>query len=306
MKKARFIFYLLVFTTANLLSQQSDFPKLTGPYLGQTLPGVTPEIFAKDIISPICPIHGCPVFTPDGKEIYWAPMDGGNCEDKTDEILFMKLINNVWTEPEVVPFSSTFFDSDDPCISPDGKRIYFNTHRPSGLLSFDFAEKIMYVERVDDDWSSPQSVGSVVNSLFRHWQISVTKNYDLYFHAEKNVEKPGIYVSRYNVGEYQTPERLPAEINSGNPTMPYIAPDESYLIFVRTMKESGDDLFISYKDSNGKWTEAKTLGDKINSTYHDLCPNVTPDGKYIFFLSQRDGESYAYWVDAKIIEALRH
>jgi hypothetical protein len=37
----------------------------------------------------------------------------------------------------------------------------------------------------------------------------------------------------------------------------------------------------------------------------ELCPNVTPDGKYLFFLSTRDGEGLAYWVDAIIIEQLK-
>ena len=32
---------------------------------------------------------------------------------------------------------------------------------------------------------------------------------------------------------------------------------------------------------------------------------VTADGKYLFFLSQRDGESHAYWVRADFIEKLR-
>jgi len=222
MNKAVFIFNLLVLTATNCLSQQSEFPKLTGPYLGQEPPGDTPEIFAKNIIAKNCPIHGCPVFTPDGKEIYWAPMNSEGCEEKTDEILFMKMENDLWTGPEVVSFSSAFFDSDDPCMSPDGKRVYFNTHRPSGLLSFDFDEKIMYVERDGNGWSYPENIGDEINSMFRHWQMSVNKNYDLYFHAERNVDKPGIYVSRYEKGEYQTPQMLLAQINSESPIMPYI------------------------------------------------------------------------------------
>ena len=35
------------------------------------------------------------------------------------------------------------------------------------------------------------------------------------------------------------------------------------------------------------------------------CPYVTPDGKYIFFNSGRNGNWDIYWVDAKIIEELK-
>ena len=51
MRKYFFIICLLILASVNLLSQQSDFPKLTGPYLGQKPPGMTPEIFAEGIVS---------------------------------------------------------------------------------------------------------------------------------------------------------------------------------------------------------------------------------------------------------------
>jgi hypothetical protein len=31
----------------------------------------------------------------------------------------------------------------------------------------------------------------------------------------------------------------------------------------------------------------------------------SPDGKYLFFLSQRDGESHPYWIRAEVIQKLR-
>jgi len=43
----------------------------------------------------------------------------------------------------------------------------------------------------------------------------------------------------------------------------------------------------------------------VNSPAIELCPMVTADGKYLFFLSQRDGESHVYWVSAAVIEKLR-
>jgi len=286
-------------------AQEGDIPRPQGPYLGQTPPNTTPVLFAADLLSPRCAIHGCPVFSPGGEEVFWGPMSGSKCGEKNDEILFRKQVDGVWSEPRVVPFSSAFWDSDDPCLSPDGKRIYFTTHRPSGLLRFDFDEKIMYAEREGTGWSSARSVGRAVNAMFRHWQVSVNRNYDLFFHAERETDKPGIFVARWVRGAYQKPERLPDEINSVNSTNPFVAPDESYLLFVRTMPETGDDIFVSFKDANGKWTEARKLGDAVNSASHDMCPNVSPDGKFLFFLRLREGMNRAFWVSASVIEELR-
>jgi hypothetical protein len=47
------------------------------------------------------------------------------------------------------------------------------------------------------------------------------------------------------------------------------------------------------------------MGPTINTYGHELYPVVTLDGRFLFFLSSRDGYSRTYWVDAQIIENLR-
>ena len=51
MKKIIITICFFVLVVTNAFSQQNDFLKLTGPYLGQNPPGMTPEIFAPGIIS---------------------------------------------------------------------------------------------------------------------------------------------------------------------------------------------------------------------------------------------------------------
>ncbi len=53
-------------------TQQSDFPVLRGPYLGQKPPGDVPELFAPGIVSDVYFEHSGAVFTPDGKELFWS------------------------------------------------------------------------------------------------------------------------------------------------------------------------------------------------------------------------------------------
>lgn len=83
----------------------------------------------------------------------------------------------------------------------------------------------------------------------------------------------------------------------------FIAPDSSFLIFC-SIRESGfgmGDLYISFKDEYGKWTNPINMGSEINTEFHELCPFVTKDGKYLFYTSHQD----IYWVDADIIEKIR-
>jgi Tol biopolymer transport system component len=95
---------------------------------------------------------------------------------------------------------------------------------------------------------------------------------------------------------------------------PFVAPDESYLAFARDERagpspsgRTTKDLFISVRLKGDVWSEAVELGPGINVPgVEDICPMVSPDGKYLFFVSRRINREFrAHWVDAAVIEDLR-
>ena len=47
------------------------------------------------------------------------------------------------------------------------------------------------------------------------------------------------------------------------------------------------------------------MGARINTSSHEMSVSISPDGKYIFFGSFRNGNGDIYWVDAKIIDELK-
>jgi hypothetical protein len=91
-------------------------------------------------------------------------------------------------------------------------------------------------------------------------------------------------------GKYQDPENLGDAINTTfDEYEPYIAPDDSFLIFMAAGRPDGlggYDLFISY-NQHGQWTKAQNLRAPINSPADELSPKITPDGKYFFWASSR-------------------
>lgn len=272
-----------------------DFPILKDPYLGQKPPGTTPELFAPEVFK--AEVHGGLVFSPDGKEVYWDLMEEGR------NILFMRLENGQWTEPSEVAFKSRF-GTGDATFSPDGKSLFFTSQESIEGGRKDVDENIWFVERQNKGWGKPKSLSSAINSYSLHWQLSVAANGNLYFGTHTD-----IFVAKPENGEYTVVEKVSSAINTEhNESTPFISPDESYLIF---SKDGGDlryaDLFISFKDRDGTWTEAKNMGRQINSDMHELCPNVTPDGKYLFFNRNygEKGELRVFWVDAQIIEDLK-
>jgi hypothetical protein len=91
----------------------------------------------------------------------------------------------------------------------------------------------------------------------------------------------------------------------------FIARDESYIIHARHTATIASDLLISYKKSNGSWTNPKSLGSHINtpSPTWEYGPFVTQDNKYLFFTRGDNAwNSYlTYWVKIdNIIDSLKH
>ena len=105
------------------------------------------------------------------------------------------------------------------------------------------------------------------------------------------------------------PENPGSAINSDkNDWDSFIAPDESYIIFSSQNRDDtigGQDLYISYRKSDGRWSDAKNMGKRINSESGEICPSVSLDGKYFFFTSRRRGNADIFWIDAKIIVELK-
>ena len=63
---------------------------------------------------------------------------------------------------------------------------------------------------------------------------------------------------------------------------PFVAPDGSYLLFVRGM----GDIQVSFRDSGGRWGQPVSLGEQ----YGGMLPIVSPDGKYLAFITSRGDE----------------
>ena len=280
------------------------FPVLEGDYLGQKPPEGGAELFGLGIVSSIWGLHSTAVFSPDGNEVYWAPMvtfPGGIYSN--GGLLVMRRIDGRWTQPAWASFSGPGLGDDVPFFSASGKRIHFISRRPLPGETRNGSEKIWYADRTSTGWSEPRPLDPNVNPVDKHWQFSFDGRQNVYFAGRPpgGLGATDIYLARFTGDGYEKPVNVGAPINSaGIDDTPFIGPDGSYLLFSREF-----DLWASFLDAKGTWSEPINLGPQVNSPSIELCPIVTSDGKYLFFLSQRDGESHAYWVSASVIEKAR-
>ena len=130
-------------------------------------------------------------------------------------------------------------------------------------------------------------------------------------HLEGPFNGIGIYRAEFINGEYTEPKPLPSSINKADflNWTPFIAPDESYLLFSSNCQDPDNDwgdLYISLRLADGSWTNPANLGEAVNSPGQERFPMLSPDGKYLFFT--RPTAEYhqdVFWVSANFLDRLR-
>lgn len=297
MKKAHFIPILLLALILNACNTKKQNPKesdttiIESYYLGQEPPGSIPIPFAPGIVSTEHYEYSC-TFSPDMKEFYLI-RNGGKYEKSTFVVFEYK--DNQWLESVV---ASPWLGQ--PVVSPDGKTMHLGGR---------------YMERTETGWSEMKHHEAPFKDSDDMFimRLSSSTNGTYYFDTyNENIANYPIRYSRLIGGKYEDPKELSKEINTGTQlNHPFIAPDESYLIWDAKREDGyGDsDIYISFRKQDGSWGAAINLGDKINTQGWEAAASVTPDGKYIFFSRNVGSENYEnvdiFWVDAQIIETLR-
>jgi hypothetical protein len=285
---------------------------------------MTPEIFAPGIVSTGYSERNI-AFTSDGRELHcclWGAPYG--------VFLTMREVNGRWTRPRVPSISGQY--QGELALSPDGNTIVYSSNQPFEDSANTTEFWVWKVEREGADWGKSEPLGPAVNSGRFAGYPSLSNSGNLYFYSERKDGMGGddIYMAEWVDGQYVESRNLGESINANLKEVdPSIAPDESYLIFCRREEDSGWDLFISFRREDGSWSKAVNMGNKVNSSASELCPSISPDGKYFFFTSFRsiykpysempltyeekikilnspgNGLRDIYWVDAKIIEQFK-
>jgi hypothetical protein len=286
------IFYIFIALLSGLTMisrsyAQDEFPVLKGPYMGQKPPGTVAEPFAPSIISKDgWELEG--VFAPGMKEFYFTLDRATDVKKFRPTVIGFRQQNNVWKK------YTEFKRRGEIVFSPDGNRMHMAKY---------------YQDRVGDGWSERKSLGPMFDR--KDWgimRLSASAKGTYVFDDYKNEV---IRISTLKDGKRQTQKKMGSAVNTGKWTAhPFIAPDESYLIWDSEREDGfGDsDLYISFKKKDGSWGPAINMGDKVNSDKADFYASVTPDDKYILFnrtVNKKPLNVDIYWVDAQIIETLR-
>lgn len=146
-------------------------------------------------------------FTRDGNTIYVTRNDGNY-----NEIFISNFNGTSWDNPVPFEYNESNADVGHPCLSEDGKRLFFVSNKRGGHGGFD----IYVTNYVRDRWTQPKNLGPEVNSEYDELFPFYHSNGRLYFASNRPNGYGGldIYYTKEVKGKWIKPILLPSPINT--------------------------------------------------------------------------------------------
>ena len=168
-----------------------------------------------------------------------------------------------------------------PVVSGDGTKLAFVTKLP-------FFDGAFYAEKGEDGWSSPQMITQLLG--FDKDVYPVALSYDgtemiLYFDDDYI---GNLYYSRMEDGLWTPATKMGENISTKFwESHACFSKDGQTLYFTSNRKgtNGGLDIYLSEKQSDGKWGPPLNLGTAINTRYNEECPYISEDGQTLYFSS---------------------
>jgi len=291
-----FLFAFLATMSQKTMAQFNDTLKID--YFGQKPPGNKAEVFAPDFISrkDWFVQNGC--FSPDGKEFVFTITDN---KWSFVDIMHTKYVDGKWCEPETL-----FVNAAVPCFSWDGTSLYL------AHFGGETNRDVWVSKRGEKGWGTPEKIPYPVSPCNEE---SIAANGTFYFSSDRSggYGSNDLYKAELVNGKYEKAENLGEPINTlAMDECPYISPDESFLVFncwKHNSKFKGNNLYVSFRDKQGRWSAPKDLGASVNTDDLDIYPNITPDGKYLLYTRREftfpPTYSKIYWISTSVLDSAR-
>lgn len=211
-------------------------------------------------------------------------------------IFLMVACYQVIAQPESEPFDliNTAYDEQSPVISPDGKYFFFTVgNHPQNIGSKRDPGDIWFSVFANGRWTAPVHAGALLNDRAYNAvagfsadgnQLFLLSHYDGTGNAART---QGISVSRNTGNGWSKPENISIPYYLNKSTQQGHLLNGSVFVFsAETYGTHGvEDIYVSLKDEQGKWSEPKNVGTKINTQFQEQCPSLSADGTKLYFSS---------------------
>ena len=268
-------------------------------------PVSAPTLFAPGIVSTEGSREYDITFTPDARTIYFTRRPTGGQQ----RIYVAHFRAGGWTVPVPAAFSPEV--AENPFVTADGEHLLFARRN--------LGDNIWIADRSGATWTNLRPLRGNVNRsrpTRSRWpqgsQLfpSIGPDSLLYYWTEMRGSgtRSDLYTARRHGDRWRSLGPIDHVNSDARDSAPTVAPGGEYLIFQsdrRDLSEGGSDLYLSRRTDRG-WSEPTNLGAIVNGSANEGYPRFTPDGRFLFFASDRGpaGEWSIYFIDVGVIRSI--
>ena len=295
-----------------------------------------------------------PSFTPDLRTAYFVLWPAPNYDDPVSiqelHLARWSDADGAWSSPERVA-AMAGWRVDWPHVSPDGRRLFLSSIKPHAGHYGSTDGRSLPPRTADFDlWAADLDAGGALdgatlaplrspdlnrqktpeNARIRYVHNETAPRTDragrLYFWTERLDDGGGrrdVYLAEPDAPgpdgapRWREPQLLPFNTTARESGVA-VDPDGQWVVFASEGRggRGQSDLFVVARTDDG-WGEPVNLGPEVNTRYREDSPEVTPDGRALFFSTDRPGPDVpvvdtgetvgpaasVYWVDLDAVPA---
>ena len=233
----------------------------------------------------------------DGLELYFISQSRPGGQGSWDIWVSTRQTKDAdWGPPENLgPPVNTPSDDGHGCISADGLSLYIGSNRPGGYGSYDVWVTTRATKA--DKWGIPVNLGPTVNSGGVGYPDISADGLSLYLVSDRAGGSGGhdLWVTTRETKDdsWGPPVNLGPTVNSTTADSDMGISSDGLLLFFVSGPDRGsgpDDIWVTRRATvSDPWGLPVNLGPPVNTSANDWAPNVSADGRTLYFSSDRPG-----------------
>ncbi len=187
------------------------------------------------------------------------------------------------------------FDEMTPIITADGTKLYFSRKKhPSNVGGPTDLEDAYYSDNVDGVWQKAKNVGKPINNHGPNAVHAVSPDGNTLvlmnlYETDGKQKGQGLSRSHKTKTGWSVPEQFKIRqyYNKSGFNEFFLSSNNKTLIMAIERKgtNGGRDLYVSFNEGNGIWSQPKNMGRTLNTEGIEMSPFLAPDGVTLYFSS---------------------
>jgi len=198
--------------------------------------------------------------------------------------------DGVWGAPKRLHSPiNTGFDERGPCVSRDGRYLFFSSNRMVGNHGDKPDLWMSYREDTSSDfgWQEPENLGDTINTTYPDYGAALIGDPDGAFTLLFGRLVDGhnhIYTSRYLQGMFWGAAQVARLSSDANDWRPTVRPNGLELFFHSDRDGGSHEIFVSSRPNvYSQWSTPTNVGAPVNTESDEEFPAVSADGRTLIF-----------------------